>query len=251
MDPTTVAAQQTAILELRRRFERGELAYDDFRRGLDALLLAHDPEDCETILRELPHSPLAPLNALDRAVVPEAEPRHQRIVAVLGETKRMRRPWELASSTQVTAVMGEVKLDLTRALLPARASIQITAVMGSVTLYVPSGVRVAVRSRAYLADASLLGESSSGIVAFGHEEHMPPADPPGADLQIEALVVMGSVKVSLADGPVVSLGDLVRDTLRVAVESFRRGLLATPTPPPPNLPDRRDVGAGPTSRSGR
>jgi hypothetical protein len=131
--------------------------------------------------------------------------------------------------------MGQVTLDLNRAELPPRASIQITAIMGGVTLYVPSGVRVSVRSRTYLGEANLLGESVSGIAAIGHEEHIPVPGPASAELEITAVVVMGNVKVALADGPVVSLGELVRDTLRTAVEGFRRGLRDPNAPTPPRL----------------
>jgi Cell wall-active antibiotics response LiaF, C-terminal len=244
MEPRTLSAQQAAIRELRRRFEHGELAYDDFRRGLDALLLARDASECEVILRELPTAPLAVLNALDvldgldaqdAAPVATSQPQRKRIVAYLGETKKMRRPWQLAPSTQVKAVMGEVKLDLTRAALPSRARIQITAVMGTVTLYVPSATRVAVRSRVYLGDAHLLGESASGVVAFGQAEHVPSPDPPSAELEIEALVVMGNLKVALADGPVFSLGELLGDTVRAALEGVRRGLQAPHTSAPQRL----------------
>jgi hypothetical protein len=224
MEPTTVAAQQAAIQELRGRFERGELPYDDFRRGLDAVLLARDGDECAAIVRDLPAPPLAALDALDARSAAVAESQHSRIVAFMGQTTKTRRAWQLATSTRVTAVMGEVTLDLNRAELPPRARIQITGVMGTVKLYVPPAVRVSVRSRAYLGDTNLLGESVGGVVASGHETHAPTIESARCELEIEIVAVMSNVQVTLADGPAISVGELMRETLRAAAEGFRRGL---------------------------
>ncbi|HEY7849007.1 MAG TPA: hypothetical protein VIC27_03025, partial [Ktedonobacterales bacterium] len=68
-----VAAQRSAILQIRGRYERGELPFDTFREGLDALTKAETPDECANILRNLPHSPLATLAALEPpALVPSA-----------------------------------------------------------------------------------------------------------------------------------------------------------------------------------
>src|SRR5579884_3310639 len=117
MDPSVTSAQQAAITSVRERYERGEISYETLREGLDRIVAAGSAEECDTILRELPASPAAPLAALD---------------------------------PPVTAVMGEIKLDLGRAALPPRARIHVRAVMADVTLYVPSSIAVSVRSRVYL-----------------------------------------------------------------------------------------------------
>jgi hypothetical protein len=221
--------QQRAIQDVRARFERGDLSFEAFHHALDALVLAQDAEECEVILAALPTPPLALLAALDAPVPPTPQagpPSHKRIVAFLGQTKKMRRPWKLAASTATTAFMGEVQLDLGRAELPPlgeTARIQVTALMGGVTLYVPRAARVTVRSRVLLGDTNLLGESASGVVAFGYEEHTPVTDAPAAEIEIEAFVFMGNVKVVLSDGPVVSIGELLRETVRAVVEGVRRG----------------------------
>ncbi len=60
-----VAAQRNAILQIRGRYERGELPFDAFHEALDALTQARSPEECAAIVRDLPHSHLATLAALE------------------------------------------------------------------------------------------------------------------------------------------------------------------------------------------
>ena len=94
-----VAAQRSAILQIRGRYERGALPFDTFRDGLDALTKAQTPDECDAILRDLPHSPLATLAALEpptlepptlvpSAALPPAVPSaRKRISAFMSETK--------------------------------------------------------------------------------------------------------------------------------------------------------------------
>jgi hypothetical protein len=231
--PTPPTPQQRAIQEVRARYERGELSFEAFHHALDALLLAQDGEECAVILAALPAPSLAPLAALDAPRPDAPQPGapdhlgHKSIVAFLGQTKKMRRAWQLAPDTAATACMGEVQLDLSRAELPpvgVKTRLRVTAILGGVTLYVPRAARVTVRAKVMLGEGNLLGESTSGIIAFGHEEHAPAAIAAPAEIEIEALVFMGNVKVVLTDGPVVSIGELLRETFRLAIEGVRRGL---------------------------
>jgi Cell wall-active antibiotics response 4TMS YvqF len=235
MEPAAVAAQRAAIAEVRARYERGELAYDAFRRALDALVLARDAGECQAVLDALPTEHTGMLAALEPSPVPapvmadSSAPQHKTIVAFMGQTKKLRRPWRLAPSTKMWAFMGEVKLDLGIAELPPRATMRITAIMATVVIYVPSNVRVSVRSTALLSDTNALGgEGTSGVVAFGREEHAP-AGEPAAELEIEVFALMSNVKVLLADGRLVSVRELAREALRAAAEGVRRGLAARPS----------------------
>jgi hypothetical protein len=207
--PTAEAAQQAAIATVRARYERGELPFETFRRALDALLLAETPKECEAVLRELPAAALAPLRALDPAPPQAAEPAAaptgpgwRWIFALIGETKKLRRPWQLARNTLTTALVGEVKLDLTLAALPAEARMQVAAIVGEVTVYVPRSARVIVRGVALVGEVEALGEHCAGIVSFGHEEHTPDAVPE-AQITIAALALVGQVRVVVVDGPVL------------------------------------------------
>ncbi len=236
MESPLVAAQRSAILQLRGRYERGELPFDTFRAGLDALTSAQTPDECAAILRDLPHSPLATLAALESPATPASALRapsapalstaptaRKRITAFMSETKKMRNGWTLAPDTHVNAVMGAVKLDLRRAQLPPEARLRVSATMSEVIIYVPDDVAVSVRSTAWLSEVRALGESIAGFVVSGDEEHIPTHTEPRARLVIEVSTVMGSVNIALVNASAAAIADLARDTLRIALEGMRRG----------------------------
>ncbi len=228
-----VAAQRSAILEIRGRYERGELPFDTFRDGLDALTKAQTPDECAAILRDLPHSPLATLAALEpptlaasasiAPMLPAVPSARKRISAFMSETKKTRSAWSLAPDTHVRAMMGSVKLDLRRAQLPPQAHVKVNATMSEVVLYIPDDVAVSVRSSAIMSEVKALGESIAGMIASGEEEHIPTHTTPRAHLIIEVSAVMGSVNVMLVNPNAVAIADLARETLRTALEGMRRG----------------------------
>lgn len=245
-----VAAQRNAILQVRGRYERGELPIDTFRSALDALTAAQSPEECEAVLRDLPPSPLAVLAALEPAPPapifpsPVAPARHH-ISAFMSETRKTKTAWTLAPDTHVRAVMGSVKLDLRRAQLPPEARMRINVTMGEVKVIVPEDVAVTVTSRVWLGECHALGESVEGVVVSGHEEYHPPMTAPRARLLIEVRALMSSTHVELASAQSVSISELARETMRLALESVRRGLEAgaaptalplQPGPTPASLP---------------
>jgi cell wall-active antibiotic response 4TMS protein YvqF len=227
-----LAAQRTAIQNLRTRFERGELPIETFRETLDALVLARDPDECQSLMSQLPAAPLSILSALEPAsavlVAPVTYP-HRRIVAFMSAVKKMRRAWRLAPLTRVVAFMGDVQLDLSKADLPPQARIHVYSIMGSVRILAPKDVHVVVRSTALLGDVNALGESVSGVAAWGHEEHEPELEAEAmivrAEVEIEAFTLMGNVHVKLIQPQTPTIGALVRDVLQAAAMGVRRGLL--------------------------
>lgn len=230
-----VAAQRNAILQVRGRYERGELPIEAFRQALDALTATRSPEECEAILRDLPPSPLDALAALEPAppapILPGpvvSAPR--RITAFMSETRKTRTAWVLAPDTHVRAIMGSVTIDLRRAQLPPVAHLKINATMGEVKVIVPEDVAVTVSSRVVMGESHALGESVEGLVVSGHEEYHPPLVTPRARLLIEVGIVMGSSHVELASAQSVSISALARETMRLALENVRRGLEAGATP---------------------
>jgi hypothetical protein len=230
-----LAAQRVAIQDLRTRFERGELPIESFRETLDALVLARDPAECQSLMGQLPAAPLSilsVLSTLEPASVTLAAPvsyPHRRIVAFMSSVKKLRRAWRLAPLTRVVAFMGDVQLDLSKADLPAQARVRVYAIMGSVRILTPKDVHVVVRSTALLGDVNALGESISGVAAWGHEEHEPSLEPEPvearAQIEIEAFTLMGNVHVKLIEPQTLTIGSLVRDVLQAAAMGVRRGLL--------------------------
>jgi hypothetical protein len=227
-----LAAQRVAIQDLRTRFERGELPIETFRETLDALVLARYPDECQSLMRQLPTAPLSILSALEPAsvlvVTPVSYP-HRRIVAFMSSVKKLRRAWRLAPLTRVVAFMGDVQLDLSKADLPPQARVRVYSIMGSVRILAPKDVHVIVRSTALLGDVNALGESVSGVAAWGHEEHEPEleeeAAPARAEVEIEAFTLMGNIHVKLIQPQTPTIGSLVRDVLQAAAMGVRRGLL--------------------------
>ncbi|HZC04948.1 MAG TPA: LiaF domain-containing protein [Ktedonobacterales bacterium] len=231
-----IAAQRSAILQLRGRYERGEITFDAFRDGLDALTKTRNPDECAAILRDLPHSPLATLAALEPPrlaattptlptppAFPATPTAQKRITAFMSETKKTRNAWTLAPDTHVRAVMGSVQLDLRRAQLPTEAHLTVRATMSEVTIYVPDDVAVSVRSTAWMSEVKSLGESIAGVIASGDETYTPTHTAPRAHLIIEVSAVMGAVNVALVNPAAAAIADLARDTLRIALEGMRRG----------------------------
>ena len=183
MEPTPLQAQQAAIQEVRARYERGELSFEDFKRALDALVLAQDADECQAILQALP--PLIPQRHWRRSTACPAPPvpapqvmrQRKRMVAFMGQVKKCAAPGG-SNQHDTVAFMGEVNLDLNLADLPPQAKMQLTVIMGEVTIYVPPSARVTVRSTVLLSEVNALGESTNGVVGFGHEQHDPRAGLP-------------------------------------------------------------------------
>lgn len=247
-----VAAQRSAILQLRARYERGELPFDTFRTTLDTITEAQNVDECASILRDLPHSPLATLAALEppqvaqvpsvRAPLAPSTPR-KRISAFMSETKKTRSAWTLAPHTDVRTLMGSIRLDMRRAQLPPEAYLRVRATMGEVIILVPDDVAVAVRSTAIMGEVIAMGESIAGMIASGEEEHTPTHIEPRARLTIDVSTLMGSVNVRLVNNTTAAISDLARDALRAALEGVRRGFengsYSEPLPAPnprPGLP---------------
>jgi predicted membrane protein len=104
-------------------------------------------------------------------------------------------------------LMGATKLDLSLATLPRSGTLRILAGMGEVTLYVPRSISVSVRAMTLLGETKALGEEAAGILApvytRTHDEDDPSA--PQTHLEIDALMVMGSIKVIQVNRPGVRI----------------------------------------------
>jgi hypothetical protein len=227
-----ITAQRNAILQIRSRYERGELPFETFRTSLDAITAAQTPEECANILRDLPEQPahLAALAALEPpALAPNvpapmapAVPR-KRISAFMSETKKTRSAWTLAPNTHVSAMMGSVRLDMRRAQLPPEAYIKVNATMSEVVILVPDDVAVVVRSKVIMGEVAALGENVAGMIASGEEEHTPTHTEPRARINIEVSALMGEVRVALVNTTNAAIADMARDAVRAALDGMRRG----------------------------
>ncbi len=229
MQQPALTPQQEAIQEVRSRYERGILTFEQFEYALNALLQAETPEQCRAIVQELPAT--TPTSALAMPAQPRAPaaPPAERIVGVMGELKRMRHPWRLSQHTRVLMWLGQVKLDLSLATLPQNGVLEVFVPVGEAVIYVPREVHVTVRASALIGEAKVLGEERNGIFVLLNEEVFPAQGVPNASaphLEIRLKTWMGSVKVIRVDGPVISLKDMIKEAagkaLLAALDSGRQ-----------------------------
>jgi hypothetical protein len=227
-----ITAQRNAILQIRSRYERGELPFETFRTSLDAITAAQTPEECANVLRDLPEQPahLAALAALEPPALAPSVPApmapavpRKRISAFMSETKKTRSAWTLAPNTHVSAMMGSVRLDMRRAQLPPEAYIKVNATMSEVVILVPDDVAVVVRSKVIMGEVAALGENVAGMIASGEEEHIPTHTEPRARINIEVSALMGEVRVALVNTTNAAIADMARDAVRAALDGMRRG----------------------------
>ena len=70
MQQPALPAQQTAIRDIRSRYERGDIDFERFEYALNALIQAQTPAECQAIINEIPSSPITALDALPSSSTP-------------------------------------------------------------------------------------------------------------------------------------------------------------------------------------
>jgi hypothetical protein len=234
--------QQQAIQEVRARYERGILTFNQFEYALNALLQAQSPEQCEAIVQELPSSPTTALDvltppaaaSLPASLVAPRGTRSEWLIAIMGGRQRLKRPWRLPQQMKAIMFMGGMQLDLNLAALPPHSVIQIFAMMGGAQIYVPRSLHVVVHAVSLLGGVNVLGEGSGGIISFATEESLPPgfSTDPTPVLEIRVFTLMGGVQVTQTDGPVMICG--------MPGASKQKRLPASAAVVYPSGPDRHD-----------
>ncbi len=209
--------QQEAIREVRARYERGEISFERFEYGLNALLAAQTPAECQAILEELPAASANPLDALVvQPAAPPAQPAPKLpgrswLVLVLGELQKLKRPWRLGRHTTALMGVGELSLDLSLASMPPHSVLNVYCLIGEATLYVPSSAHVSVRALTLLGEARAFDESREGVFAYLSEEEFPAQGASSASaprLEIRAFMLIGELTVKQVDAPVVTLREV-------------------------------------------
>ena len=125
--------------------------------------------------------------------------------AILSSHQRAGR-WEAADVIDARAILGEVVLDFTRAVLPPSGVVDIDAraIGGEVRIVVPDGAEVEIEGTPILGSIEQLvrrkgaGERIREWVTGEREEDLPapPAPPEPPLFRIEARAICGSVKVT-------------------------------------------------------
>jgi hypothetical protein len=198
--------QQAAITDVRNRYEKGLLTFEQFEYALNALIQAQTPEEYQGIVQELsapaytaldiPTASSAPMAARVRPYV--------RMFNVVGELKRMRRPWRMGQRTVVWMGIGALKLDLRMATIPPNALLEVYSLIGEAKIYVPRNIHVTVRQFNLIGENKALGEERNGIFTMLDEEEFPAEGPDAANaphLTIHQMMLIGSAQIIPSGGP--------------------------------------------------
>lgn len=198
--------QQEAISDVRTRYEKGLLTFEQFEYALNALLQAQTPEEYRGIVQELSAPAHTALDALTPTAAPMAAriPPQVRLFNIVGELKRMRRPWKMGQRTAVWMGIGALKLDLRMATIPQNALLEVYSLIGEAKIYVPRNVHVTVRQFTLIGENKALGEERNGIFTMLDEEEFPAEGPDAASaphLTIHQMMLIGSAQVIPSGGP--------------------------------------------------
>jgi DUF1707 SHOCT-like domain/Cell wall-active antibiotics response LiaF, C-terminal len=172
-------AEREAVVErLRVATVEGRLTLSELTERTEAAYTATTRGDLVPITADLPAqtgSPAAPPR-------PTAHADRERVVAVMGDSKRQGR-WRVERPLAALAVMGDVVLDLRGAeVLQGEVDITATAVMGDVEIYVPDGVDVQLSGIAVMGDKKVAVREA-------------PAGQTAPKVVVKATAIMGDVKV--------------------------------------------------------
>ena len=142
--------QETAMEELREHYAHGGLPIEEFRRLIGALMVTTDPHECQAILDELPPDPnmrraVAVSSSRSATTARRTTGAGRSITAFFGEVDRSRALWELGPETDVTAMFGEVRLDVRMArMVEGESVLRLHALFGEIVVTVPEGMELSL-----------------------------------------------------------------------------------------------------------
>ena len=191
--------QEAAIEDLRERYARGGISIEEFRRLMGQLMVTTDAAERQAILDSLPPD-TAP--RYDRTTPPQRGSSYQRsrgdassIRAFFGEVDRSRSLWELGPDTEVSAVFGEVRLDIRMAKLSKGETVlRLHALFGEIRVLVPQGLRISVEGIVQFGEVRTPGHTIGGIImqdtfTLGNEATSENS------LHIEAKATFGEIRI--------------------------------------------------------
>ncbi|HEX6444572.1 MAG TPA: DUF1707 domain-containing protein [Streptosporangiales bacterium] len=163
---------------LREAAGDGRLTLAELEERLDLTYRARTYGELAPITADLP----IPTGAGPAGVPADVSEAPREIRTILG-SQHLNGRFVVPPTMRARAVLGEVKIDLTDAIVPRReVVIEADAFLGEVTLTVPEGVDVRLE-----AGTNVLGERKSKLPA--------PSSPDAPVIRVRGSVVLGSVKV--------------------------------------------------------
>jgi hypothetical protein len=190
--PSLARAREQKISELSQYFANDDLSLDELERRIERVYRAGNVLELDEITADLrsvaqPGNPQLPATRTsDREVTPLSAPPRARMLAIMGETKRVGR-WQVPRQLDVLSVMSDMKLDLTQAAIgPGVTDIHLRAVWTSCRIVVPPHMRVINEMHAIMAS----------VTSKAHEMDPPDAQrPSGPVIRLTGTALMAEVKV--------------------------------------------------------
>ena len=169
------AEREQLVDTLREHAADGRLTTDELEERSAAAYSATTRGELVALRRDLPERP--------PPAAPPPEVVGERISAVLSNSHQGGH-WLVPERLAIKAVLGDCKLDLRQADVPAEVTIEVKVRLGDVIIYVPADARVELTGRAILGDKKVRGE--------------PGATRGGPVIRVHADVILGDLKIDVA-----------------------------------------------------
>ena len=183
------AEREQLVAILREHAAEGRLTTDELEERSSVAYAAATRGELVLLRRDLPEpSPSAAAQSPAAATVPD------RLSAVLGSFEQGGH-WRVPEQLSMRVILGNGRLDLRQAEIPAEVHIEARVRLGELTILVPENARVELTGKAVLGERKVRGRPGAGAG--------------GPVIRIHASVVLGNLKVDVA-----TIGERVRGYLR-------------------------------------
>jgi cell wall-active antibiotic response 4TMS protein YvqF/uncharacterized protein DUF1707 len=190
--PSLARAREQKISELSQYFANDDLSLDELERRIERVYRAGNVLELDEITADLRRAGQAgnaqpqSARASSRSIAPISGPVQSRMLAIMGETKRLGR-WQVPRQLDILSIMSDTELDLTQAAVgPGITEIHVRALWSACKIVVPPEMRVINEMHAIMAS----------VTSKAHE-----MDPPGSErsggsvIRLTGTAMMAEVKV--------------------------------------------------------
>ncbi len=193
LPPVSPRARELAIEQLSALFANDELTLEELERRIERVYKATTAAELDRITADLgralasrPSSVSARVRSQDSAAVaPVYGPERGRMFSIMGESKRLGR-WSVPQRLDVLAIMSDMRLDLTQAVLPPGiVDIDVRVVWAAFRIIVPPGMRVVNQIHSIMASVHSSTDDLSSVAGSGG----------GPIIRLTGLALMGEVKI--------------------------------------------------------
>jgi hypothetical protein len=193
LSPLSPRARELAIEQLSALFANDDLTLEELERRIEGVYKATTVAELDRVTADLgqglvarPASAHAPARVADPAALAPVYGRERgRMLSIMGESKRLGR-WTVPQRLDVLAIMSDMRLDLTQAVLPPGiVDIDVRVVWAALRVIVPPGMRVVNQMHSIMASVHSSTDDLSSVAGVGG----------GPIIRLTGLALMGEVKI--------------------------------------------------------